>query len=433
MRPAGPLPSMTIAPPSPPPPRGSARIGFTEFVILIAAMMASQAVAIDVMLPALPTIARVLHVGNPNHGQWVVTAYVVGLASGQLFWGIMSDRFGRRPILLVGLGLYALAAICCGLSQSFAALLAWRMVHGLAAASVVVARSVIRDLYSGRNMARVMSLTFIVFLLSPIVAPSIGQLILLRAPWRDVFMVCGVYAAAVWAWMLLRLPETLHPEYRMTLTRAHIASAVRLILGNRLSLGYTLAMTVLLGSLLAYVGMAQQIFGGVFHRPGQMPVMFALCAAGMGVASFLNSRLVGRLGMRRISHTALLAFILVALLHLLIAAYGLERLWTFLVLQSATMACFSLAVPNFGAMAMEPVGSVAGIGASLQGFISTFGGALVAAGIGSLFNGSTVPLAAGALCCGLVSLACVLLAEQGRLFRTQSGMIVPGAAGEMAI
>jgi DHA1 family bicyclomycin/chloramphenicol resistance-like MFS transporter len=231
----------------------------------------------------------------------------------------------------------------------------------------------------------------------------------------------------------LRLPETLHPEYRMTLTRAHIGGAVRLVLGNRLSLGYTLAMTVLLGSLLAYVGMAQQIFGGVFHRPTLMPTMFALCAAGMGVASFLNSRFVERLGMRRISHTALIAFLLVTALHLLVAAYGLERLWTFVVLQSTTMACFSLAVPNFGAMAMEPVGSVAGIGASLQGFISSFGGALLAAGIGSLFNGTTVPLAGGALCCGLLSLLCVLLAEQGRLFRTQAGIMAPGAAGQMAI
>jgi DHA1 family bicyclomycin/chloramphenicol resistance-like MFS transporter len=423
---------MTTAAPSPPS-RGSARIGFAEFVVLVAAMMASQALAIDAMLPALPTIVRVLHVGNPNHAQWVVTAYVVGMAVGQLFWGMMSDRFGRRPILLVGLGLYALAAISCGLSQSFTALLAWRLVHGLAAASVVVARSVIRDLYSGRHMARVMSLTFIVFLLSPIVAPSIGQLILLRAPWRDIFIVCGVYAAVVWTWTVFRLPETLHPEYRMSLTVAHIGKAVRLILGNRISLGYTLAMTVLLGSLLAYVGMAQQIFGEVFHRPTQMPIMFALCAAAMGIASFLNSSFVERLGMRRISHTALLAFILVALLHVLIAAYGFERLWTFLVLQSATMACFSLALPNFGAMAMEPVGSVAGLGASLQGFISTFGGALVAAGIGSLFNGSTVPLAAGAMCCGLLALLCVLLAEQGRLFRTQPGTLDPGTAGEMAI
>jgi DHA1 family bicyclomycin/chloramphenicol resistance-like MFS transporter len=424
---------MTTAASSPQPPGGSTRIGFAEFVVLVAAMMASQALAIDAMLPALPTIVRELHVGNPNHGQWVVTAYVVGLALGQLFWGMISDRFGRRPILLVGLGLYALAAISCGLSQSFTALLTWRLVHGLAASSVVVARSVIRDLYSGRHMARVMSLTFIVFLLSPIVAPSIGQLILLTAPWRDIFIVCGVYALIVWTWTLLRLPETLHPEYRMTLTGAHIAGAVRLILGNRISLGYTCAMTVLLGSLLAYVGMAQQIFGGVFHRPAQMPTMFALCAAAMGVASFLNSRIVERVGMRRISHTALLVFILVTLLHVLIAGSGLERLWSFLVLQSITMASFSLALPNFGAMAMEPVGSVAGIGASLQGFISTFGGALVAAGIGSLFNGSTLPLAAGALCCGLAALLCVLLAEQGRLFRTHPAIVEPGAAGEMAI
>jgi MFS transporter, DHA1 family, multidrug resistance protein len=397
--------------------REAANIGFLEFVVLAAAMMSTQAIAIDAMLPAFPVIARALHVANENHVQWIVTAYMAGLGCGQLLWGLMSDRFGRRPILIGGLGLYVLAALLAGLAGSFHALLIWRFVHGLAAASAVVTRSVIRDLYSGRPMARVMSLTFMVFLTVPIIAPSIGQLILLAAQWRYIFILCGVFAALVCAWTIIRLPETLHAEYRLTLNRSHILGAIRLVVCNRSSLWYTLAMSVMFGGIMAYVGMVQQIFGEVFRRASLMPAMFALCALTMGVAAFLNSKIVERLGMRRISHTALLAYIAITGLHSIIALLGFERLWIFVAFQSATMACFALTTSNFGAMAMEPVASVAGIGASLQGFASTLGGALVGGVIGWQFNGTTVPLADGSLYCGLASLLFVLLAEKGRLFR----------------
>src|SRR6202521_1871662 len=397
--------------------RGAHSIGFLEFVVLAAATMSTQAIAIDAMLPAFPTIVSALNVGDPNHGQWIVTAYMTGMGLGQLFWGMLSDRFGRRPILLGGLTLYVIAALLCSLSGSFEALLAWRFVHGLAAACVTVTRSVVRDLYSGRQMARVMSLTFVVFLTVPVLAPSLGQLILVVAPWRMIFIACGAYAAIVWLWALLRLKETLHPEYRLTLTRSHVAGAVRLVLGNRTSLCYTLALTVMFGSILAYVGMVAQIFSDVFHRAALMPIMFALCAVTMGLAAYLNSRFVERLGMRLISHTALLIFIGITAFHVVVAAIGREQLWTFVLLQAVTMAFFSLSVSNFGAMAMEPIGEVAGIGASLQGFVSTFGGALLGAAIGRVFNSTTVPLAAGALCCGLLAVVLVLLAEKGRLFR----------------
>lgn len=400
-----------------PTPRLASPIGFSEFVVLAAALLSIQALAIDAMLPALATIMRELQVKDANRAQWVVTVYMVGVGFGQLLWGLISDRFGRRPVLLVGVALYVLAAVLCGLTDSFAALIGWRLTHGLAAASVVVTRSVIRDLYSGRSMARVMSLTFVVFLMVPIIAPSVGQLILLVAPWRFIFIICGVVGAAVWLWALLRLRETLHPEYRMTLTRSHIVGAIRLVVGNRASLYYTLATTLMFGSLLAYVSTVQQIFAEVFHRASLMPAMFALCAMFMGVAAYLNSRIVERIGMRRISHTALLLFIAITAVHVAVAMLGRERIWTFVLLQSLTMATFSLSVSNFGAMAMEPVGAVAGIAAALQGFASTFGGALVGTMIGRQFNGTTVPLAVGALCCGLLGLCFVLMAESGRLFR----------------
>ena len=397
--------------------REAVKIGFMEFVVLAAAMMSTQAIAIDAMLPAFPIIVRSLNIAIENHVQWIVTAYMVGLGCGQLFWGLISDCFGRRPILIGGLGLYVLAALLSGLAGNFHTLLVWRFVHGLAAASVVVTRSVIRDLYSGRQMARVMSLTFMVFLTVPILAPSLGQGILLVAPWRYIFMVCGIFAALVWGWAMARLPETLHPEYRLTLNGSHILGAVRLVLFNRCSLFYTFAMSVMFGGIMAYVGMVQQIFGEVFHRETLMPTMFAMCATTMGAAAFLNSRIVERFGMRRISHSALLTYLAVTGLHSVIAALGVERLGIFVALQSATMACFALSISNFGAMAMEPIASVAGIGASLQGFVSTLVGALVGALIGRQFNGTMLPLAAGSLCCGLAALLFVLLAEKGKLFR----------------
>ena len=401
-------------------------IGFREFLVLTAAIMACQAIAVDTMLPALPAIARDLGVTDANRVQWVITVYIAGLGIGQLFWGMLSDRFGRRRALLTGLTLYVMAAAAVGMAGDFEALLAWRFAHGIAAASMVISRSIIRDLYGGRQMARVMSLTFIVFIMVPVVAPSIGQLVLLAAPWRALFHLFFAFAAAVLLWVYLRLPETLHPEYRMTLTVGHVARAVRKVIADRASLWYTLSVALMFGSVIGYVGMMPQIFAAVFHRPSLMPAVFAMCAASMGVTSYLNSRVVERFGMRIISQTGLLIFIVVAGLHTLVAVFRAETLWTFIVLQSATMSCFGLIMANFGAMAMESMGPVAGIAASLQGCTGTAGGALVAALMGLQFNGSTVPLALGALLCGVAALGFVLAAEGGRLF--QAHQPAPGEA-----
>jgi len=403
------------------PPRA---IGFREFLVLTAAIMSCQAIAVDTMLPALPAIGRDLAVTDANRAQWVITIFLAGVGIGQLFWGMVSDRFGRRRVLLTGLTLYVLAAAAVGMAGDFEALLAWRFAHGIAAASMVLARSIIRDLYGGRQMARVMSLTFIVFIMVPVVAPSIGQLVLLAAPWRALFHLFCAFAAAVLLWVYFRLPETLHPEYRMTLTVSHVARAVGKVVTDRASLWYTLSVALMFGSVIGYVGMMPQIFAAVFHRPSLMPSVFAICAASMGVTSYLNSRVVERFGMRIISQTGLLIFIAVTGLHTLVAVLRAETLWTFIVLQGATMSCFGLIMANFGAMAMESMGSVAGIAASLQGCTGTAGGALVAALMGLQFNGSTVPLALGALLCGLAALGFVLLAEGGRLFRAHQ--LVPG-------
>jgi MFS transporter, DHA1 family, multidrug resistance protein len=393
-------------------------IGFREFVVLTAAMMSCQALAVDAMLPALSTIAAQLAVTDENRTQGVITAYIAGLGLGQLFWGVLSDRIGRRPVLLAGLFLYAVAAVLAGMSSTFDALLLWRFLHGIAGSSVVVSRSVIRDLYAGRQMARVMSLTFIVFMIVPVIAPSIGQLILWLTPWRTLFVVFSIFAAIVWIWVFVRLPETLHPEYRMMLTMNHIVGSAKRVLTDRASLWYTLGAAVMFGSIIAYIGMVQQIFADVFRKPALMPTMFALCAAAMAVASFINSRIVVRIGMRVISQVGLLVFIAVTALHALVAAIGVEPLWAFVLLQALTMGCVGLVVGNFGAMAMESMGPIAGIAAAIQGSLSTFGGALVAMLIGRQFNGSTLPLALGAAICGIVAMMFVLMAERGRLFRS---------------
>jgi MFS transporter, DHA1 family, multidrug resistance protein len=269
-----------------------------------------------------------------------------------------------------------------------------------------------------------MSLTFIVFLIVPILAPGIGQLVLLMWPWRTLFVMFSGFAVLVWIWAALRLPETLHPEYRLALDVNHVIGAAVRVLTDRTSLFYTLAIGVMFGSILGYVGMVQQIFDQVFHRPALMPAMFALCATTMGIASFYNSRMVERVGMRKISHVALLAYIGVTFTHSAVAYFGFDSLGMFVLMQAATMGCVGLAVGNFGAMAMEPMGAIAGIAASLQGFISTAGAAAVGALIGRSFNGSTLPLAGGAALCGLATLILVLVAERGRLMQPHHSAVL---------
>ena len=398
--------------------------GFREFVALIAFLGALQALGIDAMLPALPTIGHALGITDETRLQWIIATYIAGMGAGQLFWGILADRYGRRPIMLIGLALYLLASALSALAQTELTLLACRFLHGAASASAVVCRSIVRDLYSGRRMARVMSLTFIVFLVVPVLAPSVGQLILVWLPWRWLFGSFALAAALTLAWAALRLPETLHPEYRLTITAGHILHSTRVVITDPLSIYHTLAMTLLFGWLIAYVASVQQIFADVFHRPELMPAMFALCASGMGVASWLNARLVERLGMRVIGHAALLAFIAITALHWVLARVGYETMASFVIFQGVSLACLGMCSGNFGTIAMEPLAAIAGIGAALQGFISSVGAALIGALIGARFDGTTAPLALGGLLVGVASLLLVLVAERGRLFR-------PHHAGEI--
>jgi len=390
-------------------------IPFREFVSLIAAMMACQAIAVDAMLPALTGLAQDLAV-SANRTQGVVTTYVAGLGVGQLFWGVLSDRLGRRPVMLTGVALYGVASLLSAIVSSFEGLLALRLVQGIAGASFVTSRTVVRDLYDGRRMARVLSLTFVVFITVPIVAPSIGQVVLLLAGWRCLSVLFGVMAIGIWFWIFIRLPETLNPKYRIALTWGRVAETVSQVFRDPASCWYTLATAALFGSIVAYCGMMQQIFMEVFHKPGMMPSIFALCASVMGLTSFVNSSLVERVGMRIVSQIGVLALVAVSGVHVLVSAIGRESLEAFVFLQALTLGCFGLTLANFGAMAMESMGSIAGVAASLQGSITTFGGALIAILIGREFNGSTLPLEIGTAICSIAALVCVLIAERWRLF-----------------
>ncbi|MDX7950651.1 multidrug effflux MFS transporter [Lichenihabitans sp. Uapishka_5] len=393
-------------------------MGFGQFVSLVAALMAINALAIDSMLPALPAIATSLGIPAGNQQQWIVTAYLLSFGVAQIVYGPLSDRFGRRPVLIVGLLIYSATSLLAATAWSFQTLLIARAFQGIgSAATRVLVVSIVRDSYSGNQMARVMSLAFIVFLAVPILAPSIGQIIMLVLPWRGIFAALAIFGIGVTLWVAFRLPETLHEEDRLPIAPGRIVSAFRISLTSRPAVGYMLAMMFIMGGLFGFINSAQQIFVTTFGAPRLFTVLFAGIALFMAMASLLNSRVVGRVGTRGVSHAALLGFIAVAGVHVVVVVSGLESLVSFAVLQALTMFCFGLVASNFGALAMEPLGHVAGTASSVQGFVTTVGGAALGFLVGQHFDGTTLPLEIGFLSYGVLGLILVLYAERGRLFR----------------
>ncbi|MBB5660187.1 multidrug effflux MFS transporter [Brevundimonas halotolerans] len=393
--------------------------GFPEFVALIATMMALNALAIDMMLPALPAIGDALDVASENARQWVITAYLLGFGMAQLIYGPLADRYGRKPVLMAGLSLYVLFSVVAAFTTTFEALILARLGTGLGAAALrVLAVSIVRDRYSGRTMARVMSLSFLVFLGVPILAPTLGQLVLFVAPWRWIFGVLALAGSGFMIWALIRLPETLAAENRLPIRFGRIAEAFRAVVSDRLSVGYTLAMTAITGSLFAFINSSQQIFFDVFQQPTLFTTVFGLMAAGIAVASLTNARLVERLGSRRLSHLALIGFITSAAVHAGVTLTGHESLISFALLQGLTMFCFGFIAGNFGALAMNNMGRIAGTASSVQGFVSTTFGSLTGFLIGQSFDGTAAPMTIGITGCGVLALVAVLVAERGKLFST---------------
>ena len=384
---------------------------------LLALLMALNAFAIDAMIPALPQIGADLGVEEDNKRQLVVVAYFLGFGATQLVWGPLADRFGRKPILAIGVGLYALFALLCGIATSFPLLIAGRIAMGASAAVTrVLVISMIRDLFSGESMARIMSLVFMTFMLVPVLAPSIGQAILLLFPWRAIFIVLALYAVAMLAWSWVRLPETLHPEFRRSLKLGEMGRAMLETVRERQSLGYTLALTASFAGLVAYIASVQQIVFDVFDAPQLIGVAFAAIAAPMALASYGNSRIVERFGLRRVGHASTVALVVVTAAHLGFALAGLESFALFIVMQGLTMACFAFTSSNFGTLAMEHMAPIAGTASSVQGVIGTLGSALIGFAIGQAYDGTVIPYLAGIAGCALAGLLIVVATEPRKLF-----------------
>ncbi|WP_028034675.1 multidrug effflux MFS transporter [Chelativorans sp. J32] len=393
-------------------------ISKAEFMGLAAALMALNAMAIDIMLPGLQQIGAALGVEDPNRRQLVVSAYVGGFGVAQLFYGPIADRFGRRGPLLVGLAAYIVTAFACVFAPSFGLLLALRFLQGIgAAATRVIAISAIRDIFGGRQMAEVLSMVMMVFMVIPVIAPSLGQAAMIFGSWHMIFLLMGFTSLAVTLWAMLRLPETLAPELRRSLSFSSIVQGFRYVLTDRISLCYTLATTAILGALFGFINSAQQIYVDIYDLGTLFPIMFAIGAGLMALSSFTNSRFVGRFGMRRLSHGALLGFLFTTGIWLALALLGPVPFWLFFVLFSVSMFQFGWVGTNFNAIAMEPLGHVAGTAAAVQGFIATIGSGIIGALIGQAFDGTLRPLALGYFALGLASLILVLIGEHGRLFR----------------
>jgi DHA1 family bicyclomycin/chloramphenicol resistance-like MFS transporter len=408
-------------PPSPPdaadaPSPHHSPMGFGEFVIVIASLMAMTSLATSMMLAVLAEIGKTFGLAETST-QSVLTSFFVGFAVGQFIVGPISDRFGRRALLIGGLALYLAGSLLCIVAPSFETLLAARLIQGLgAAAPRIITISVIRDCYAGRRMASVMSLAMTVLMIIPVVSPAFGQAVVLALPWRWIFVFLTIYGVLSMAWMYVRLPETLRPENKRTLQPSAIADAVWQALSTRRTLGYMLATGVTQGMLLATLYAAPQVMGDLLGMGGYFTIAFGASAAVMSTGSFLNSRLVGRFGMRLLSHLGMAVATLLSALFLLLAYANMVDGIVYVVLVSLINALCMAASSNFNAMAMEPQGHIAGTASSLFGSVTTLMQAGIAHFIGLAYNGTMIPLIAGLVVCGVAVLTIAAVTERGRLF-----------------
>ncbi|MGR9172461.1 multidrug effflux MFS transporter [Rhizobium sp. KDH_Rht_773_N] len=412
--------------------QGSARIGmgFVEFVVTIAIMTASIAMAIDSMLAALPSIGHSLGVTNNNDTQLVIGVFFLGFGASQIVFGSLSDAFGRRNILLGGLACYVIGMFAAAATGSFEMLLVMRFVQGIGGAAVrITTMAIVRDCFGGREMARVMSYVMIVFMIVPIVAPSVGQLIITYAEWHWIFILLGVVASILFVWALLRLKESLPPDERIPLSFAAVADGFRTVLTNRITCGYMIGLTMFTGVISAYVISVQQVFGEVYGLGDWLPIAFAATAGGIAVANFLNGMLVRSFGMRRISHAAMLLFTIISAIGFVAALGGTPSFAFSYALFSILLMMFAVIATNFTAISLEPMGNLAGTATAVTGFVSTTFGAVLGGGVGQLFNGTVQPLFGGFALFGAITIVMVLWAEKGKLFTHpgDSPQIDPGA------
>lgn len=407
--------------------RTPVRLPFAELVAIVAAAMALNALAVDMMLPALGIIGDELGAARDNDRQLIIIVYVLANGVAQLFLGPIVDRFGRKKVILWSLAAYTVGSLLSVIASSFTLLLAARAFQGVAtAATRVAAVAIVRDQCSGRRMAEVMSLAITIFMAAPILAPAIGQAILFFAPWRWIFLALLAFGAAFALWAAFRLPETMAPEDRKPLNARAIAASYLLFLRTRVSIGYTLAASCVFGAVFSYISSAEQIFLEIFALGDKFALVFACIASGFAFSSLMNSRIVSRFGMRRLSHSALFLLIGVNGLHLLAIATVGESLPVFMICMMISFFSLGLIGPNATALAMEPMGHNAGAGAALNGFAGTTIAGFLGGIIGGLYNGTTTPMVIGFIALGVTALIVVLWTENGKLFGV--GEPQPGAA-----
>lgn len=395
-----------------------------EFVVLVSLMMSLMALSIDAMLPALPQIGSDLYVQNPNSRQLVVSTIFLGVAIGQLFFGPLSDKTGRKPAMYMGYSLFIFGALLSAFANTFPMMLFGRLLQGLGiSAPRAVLLALVRDLYEGRLMARVMSFVMTVLLLIPMVAPTLGQAILLRAGWRSIFFSFVLIALLTITWFALRMPETLPPEKRNPFSPQRIINSAIEIIKIRSAFGYTLSAGLISGVFLGYLNSAQQIFQEHYSLGERFPLFFAMIALSIGVASFLNARLVLRFGMRFLVWWSFIAIVGLAALTLGIAILtsGQLPLWLLMTYLISTFFCVGILFGNQNSLAMEPLGHLAGIGAAIVGSFSTLISIPLGTLIGQSYNGTVVPLIIGVAVLSGLSLGVMRWTEKKTKLLTRAG------------
>lgn len=380
-------------------------IATKEFTLLMALLMSIVAISIDALLPALSVLGSELAVSHPNQAQLVIGCIFGGMAIGQLIVGPLSDAMGRKPILYAGIALYLAGSVFCYFTQNFDLMLLGRFVQGLGVAGpYVTAVSVVRDKFSGRDMARVMSLIMMIFILVPAIAPSLGQAVMHVAGWRAIFLLYIAYAVVIGLWIALRLEETLPLERRMPMRVSAFAHGFRVVVGNRTTVLYMLCMGLCFGSFIGYLGASRQIFQDQFGTGEAFSLYFGGLALVLGVASLLNSRVVARLGMRHICLRAMGSIVLASavflLLHRLVDVITLPM---FVAYAAILFFSFGMMFGNLNAIAMEPMGEVAGMAAAITGAVSSFISLTLGTTIGQLYDNTLVPITCGFLVLGSVS------------------------------
>ncbi|MCJ2183103.1 multidrug effflux MFS transporter [Novosphingobium sp. 1949] len=393
-------------------------MGQVEFVALMASIQALMSMSIDIMLPALGHISGDLGVSDPNQRQLVVGVFLTCAGIGSLFPGALADRFGRRRVVLCAAVGYVFVTLVCAVAGSFELLLVARGAAGmLAAAFMVMPMTILRDRYEGDLMARTQSLVATTFMVVPMIAPIVGQAIMLIAGWRWIFGVTCAMGVVVLIWCALRLPETLAPQNRQAIRPRAIVGNMGLALKERSAIGYFLGAALVQAGMFGYLNSAEQLVGEALGAGSLFPVLFGLMAMLMAGSNFINARIVVAFGARRVSHMALLVFVVIGLVHLAVSASGHEGLWTFVPLMSLSMCMMSFIGSNFQAISLQPFARIAGAAASVMSFVRMVLGSLLGAMIGQAFDGTAVPIMAAMSVMGTVALLCVLYSERGRLFR----------------